>query len=203
MPSWRRMARRFLAHLDADGYSRRSITRKTSAVRTFYTDASRRGEAESNPFEGISRLRLSKPLPHALPSRTVVQGIESIDTSTPEGMRDRALLDALYATGLRIHHYTQFSRIRGCSSRQDCIEDSLGCGSHAQLRRIVPEYGRGNAGRTPSRWPVRGRFGCAFDALGTDSLGWTRHHRVNDEVRSQGAAIGDDGGADIQGSVER
>ncbi len=105
----RRVARRFLAHLDADGYSRRSITRKTSAVRTFYTDAGRRGEAESNPFEGISRLRLSKPLPHALPSRTVIQGIESIDDSTPEGMRDRALLDALYATGLRISELASLS----------------------------------------------------------------------------------------------
>lgn len=98
----RRLARRFLAFLDDAGYSRRSITRKTSAVRSFYADAGKRGMVETNPFEGISRLKLDKPLPHALPTRTVVHAIEAIDTGSPEGLRDRAILDTLYSTGLRI-----------------------------------------------------------------------------------------------------
>jgi integrase/recombinase XerC len=95
-------ARRFLAVMSAGGYSKRSMTRKASAVRSFYNDAGRRGSAVANPFEGVSRPRLDKPLPHALPTRTVIHAIESIDQGTPEGLRDRALVDALYATGLRI-----------------------------------------------------------------------------------------------------
>ncbi|MGI9610961.1 MAG: tyrosine recombinase XerC [Acidimicrobiia bacterium] len=95
-------ARRFLAFLDTRGYARTSITRKASAVRSFYNDAGRRGEVTVNPFEGVARPRKAKPLPHALPTRTVVHGIESIDTGTPEGLRDRAIVDALYSTGLRI-----------------------------------------------------------------------------------------------------
>lgn len=98
----RRNARRYLAFLDTRGYSRRSIVRKASAVRSFYQDAGRRGAMHSNPFEGVSRLKLDRPLPHALPSRTVIAAIESIDTSTPEGIRDRAILDTLYSTGLRV-----------------------------------------------------------------------------------------------------
>jgi integrase/recombinase XerC len=71
-------------------------------VRSFYNDAGRRGSAPVNPFEGVSRPRLDRPLPHALPTRTVIHAIETIDPSTAEGLRDRALVDALYSTGLRI-----------------------------------------------------------------------------------------------------
>jgi integrase/recombinase XerC len=78
------------------------MTRKSSAVRSFYNDAGRRGTASVNPFEGVSRPRLDKPLPHALPVRTVVHAIETIDPGTPEGLRDRALIDTLYSTGLRV-----------------------------------------------------------------------------------------------------
>lgn len=98
----RQHARRYLAALSSGGYSKRSMTRKASAVRSFYNDAGRRGSAVTNPFEGVSRPRLDKPLPHALPTRTVIHAIESIDASTPEGLRDRALVDTLYSTGLRI-----------------------------------------------------------------------------------------------------
>jgi integrase/recombinase XerC len=41
-------------------------------------------------------------LPHALPARTVVHAIETIDPGSPEGLRDRALIDTLYSTGLRV-----------------------------------------------------------------------------------------------------
>ncbi len=98
----RKHARRYLAFLSASGYSKRSMTRKASAVRAFYNDAGRRGSATVNPFEGVSRPRLDKPLPHALPTRTLIHAIETIDPTTPEGLRDRALIDTLYSTGLRI-----------------------------------------------------------------------------------------------------
>jgi integrase/recombinase XerC len=105
----RRAARAYLAYLDAEGYSRRSISRKASAVRAFYADAGRRGIVESNPFEGVSRIKLDRPLPHALPARAVVGGLDSIDTTTPLGIRDRALLEMLYATGMRISELTSLT----------------------------------------------------------------------------------------------
>lgn len=98
----RQDCRRFLAFLDTLGYSRRSIARKASSVRAFYTDAVRRGLLEANPLEGLRRPKLSQPLPQALPARTVKDAIESIDTSDPPGLRDKALIETLYATGLRI-----------------------------------------------------------------------------------------------------
>lgn len=105
----RQHARRYLAALSAEGYSKRSMTRKASAVRSFYNDAGRRNSATVNPFEGVSRPRLDKPLPHALPARTVVHAIETIDPTTPEGLRDRALIDTLYSTGLRVSELASLS----------------------------------------------------------------------------------------------
>ncbi len=102
-------ARRYLGVLSKGGYSKRSMTRKASAVRSFYNDAGRRGAAATNPFEGVSRPRLDKPLPHALPARTLVHAIEAIDANSPEGLRDRALIDTLYSTGLRISELASLS----------------------------------------------------------------------------------------------
>ena len=98
----RTIARRYLAFLDTRGYARRSLARKASAVRGFYTDGVKRGLWKSNPYDGVKRAKLDRPLPHALPARAVAHAIEAIDTSGPEGLRDRALLETLYATGMRI-----------------------------------------------------------------------------------------------------
>src|SRR5690606_34703293 len=98
----RLVARRFLAFLDTRGYSRRSMTRKASAVGAFYREGVKRGLWENNPLEGVKRARPDRPLPHALPARTVAQVLEQIGESDPESLRDRALLETLYATGMRI-----------------------------------------------------------------------------------------------------
>ncbi len=98
----RRIARRFLAFLDTRGYSRRSVSRKASAVSSFYADASRRGELTTNPFEAVSRPKLDRPLPHAISSRQLVGAIEQLDTADPVGIRDVAIIEMLYATGLRV-----------------------------------------------------------------------------------------------------
>jgi integrase/recombinase XerC len=98
----RRTARRYLAFLDTLGYSRSTTSRKASSVRAFYNDAVTRGKAPVNPFEGVSGPKLDKPLPHALPSRALAAAIDAIDTSSPTGLRDRAIVETLYATGLRV-----------------------------------------------------------------------------------------------------
>ena len=105
----RRLARRFLAFLDTLGYSRRSTARKASSVRSFFADALRRGNVEANPFEGVSTPKIPRSLPHALPVRTVMEAIEAIDTSDPIGIRDKALLETLYATGVRIAELTSLT----------------------------------------------------------------------------------------------
>lgn len=98
----RRSARRYLAFLDTLGYSRTTISRKASSIRAFYSDVATRGTVPANPFDGVSTPKPNRPLPHAVPSRALAHAIESIDTSEPVGLRDRAIVETLYATGLRI-----------------------------------------------------------------------------------------------------
>jgi integrase/recombinase XerC len=98
----RALARRFLAFLDTRGYGRRSMTRKSSAAHSFYDDAIRRGVLDHNPLEGVKRPRLDRPLPHALSARSLAAAIDAIHADDPVGARDRALIETLYATGMRV-----------------------------------------------------------------------------------------------------
>jgi integrase/recombinase XerC len=98
----RGLVRRFLAYLDTRGYARRSVARKASAVRAFFTDQTRRGLLEVNPAERLGTLRRPKTLPHALPVRTVREILDGLSGDDPVTLRDRALLEVLYATGLRV-----------------------------------------------------------------------------------------------------
>lgn len=126
----RRHCRRYLAFLDTRGYSRRSMSRKASSVRAFYADAVRRGVVDVNPFEGVTRPKLDKPLPHAIPARAVAGGIEAIDTSQPVGIRDRAIIELLYATGLRISELASLTVGDACSDTVTVV------GKGAKTRRV-------------------------------------------------------------------
>lgn len=94
--------RRWLAHLDTRGYARTSVARKSSSVRAFYADAVRRGRVEVNPAEGLARPKRPQRLPTALRPGAVAAVLDAIDGDEPVDLRDRALLEVLYATGLRV-----------------------------------------------------------------------------------------------------
>ena len=98
----RRIIRGFLGRLDAEGYARRSAARKSSAVRSFLADAVRRGRLDGNPAEGLGRPKQSKVLPQAFTPRAAAAMIEAVDGADPKSLRDRAILETLYAAGLRV-----------------------------------------------------------------------------------------------------
>ncbi len=61
-----------------------------------------RGELALNPADQVARPKRPTSLPHALPQRTIREILESVDGDDPLTLRDRALLEVLYATGLRV-----------------------------------------------------------------------------------------------------
>lgn len=127
----RRIARRFLAFLDTLGYSRTTTSRKASSVRAFYANAVLRGGAKVNPFAGVATPKLAKPLPRALPARAIAAAIDGIDTSKPAGLRDRAIVETLYATGLRISELASL-RVR------DVAGDTVTVKGKGGKVRVVP-----------------------------------------------------------------
>lgn len=94
--------REFLAYLQRHEFSRRSIARKLSSLRSFYKYLCKVNLLEINPVVGVHTPKLEKKLPVFLEETEVGELLSQPDTSTPMGLRDRALLEVLYATGLRV-----------------------------------------------------------------------------------------------------
>ena len=92
----------FLRMLKAKGMTQRTINRKLSAIRGFFHFLSRQGEIVNDPTEEIRTPQLHQPLPHVIPLRDVETILEQPDLKTPKGIRDRAILELLYATGMRV-----------------------------------------------------------------------------------------------------
>jgi integrase/recombinase XerD len=78
-----------------------TIARRLAAARAFFRHLAQEGRAGRDPTEHIERPRLPRPLPKILSRQSAAALVESPDVSTPRGLRDRALLELLYASGLR------------------------------------------------------------------------------------------------------
>lgn len=98
----RRLVRRYVAGLAAQGLAGRSMGRKASSVRAFYADAVRRGLVAGNPANGISVPRPGRSLPRVLPAAAIATILEELAGTDPVTLRDRAVLELLYGCGLRV-----------------------------------------------------------------------------------------------------
>ena len=94
--------RAFLAELHQRGISRASIARKLASIRTFFRYLTREGVLEKNPARLVSTPRLDKKIPARLEQSEVERLLECPDATTRLGRRDQAMLELLYATGLRV-----------------------------------------------------------------------------------------------------
>jgi integrase/recombinase XerC len=96
------LLRSWLATLHAQGYVKASVARRVSELRAFYAYLQRRDLVEHNPVNAISAPKLPQRLPRPLTAEEVVALLAAPDVSSPQGQRDRAMLEMLYAGGLRV-----------------------------------------------------------------------------------------------------
>jgi tyrosine recombinase XerC len=94
--------RGYLSYLMAQGKAKSSIARRLSAIRTFYRFLMREELVAASPAATTASPRLDRRLPSFLTVEEAKRLVESPDLSKPQGQRDRALLELLYASGLRI-----------------------------------------------------------------------------------------------------
>lgn len=92
----------FLKEQRDAGRSARTMARRLSALRTFYRFLLREGLASVNPLERLDSPRLWKTLPRTLSPAEASAVVEARAGEGPAELRDRALLEVLYATGLRV-----------------------------------------------------------------------------------------------------
>lgn len=105
--------RSFLASLSASThgpddapYRATSVARTLSAVRSFHRFLLREGVTDRDPAAGVPQPRLPRSLPRPLPVEDVRRLLEAPDEGSPTGVRDRAILELLYGSGLRISELT-------------------------------------------------------------------------------------------------
>ena len=92
----------YLAWRSRHGWSPRSNARLLSALRAFFADAVRRGERSDDPSALLDPPKLPRLLPKALAESQIDALLAAPDTATPLGLRDRAMLELMYACGLRV-----------------------------------------------------------------------------------------------------
>jgi integrase/recombinase XerC len=94
--------RSYLSHLHDRGVSRATVARKLAALRSLFRYLSRQGVMTRNPAAMVSTPKLDRRLPHPMPQNEVESLLESAFGSDPRDDRDRAILELLYATGIRV-----------------------------------------------------------------------------------------------------
>ena len=125
-----RAVRAFLAELHRRRLSKATIARKLAAIRSCFRFLARRGVLEVNPARQVRSPRLGRRLPSVLPKDEATQLLDAAPEPTVAGARDRALLELLYASGLRV--------AEGCGLDVDDVD---------LARRTVRVLGKGDKER--------------------------------------------------------
>ncbi len=98
----RNIWRDYMASMNKRGLAASSINCKKSAICCFYKYLEREGDIDRSPLQKIPSLKIDKRLPSFLTVEETVRLLKSPDLSSPLGQRDRAMLELLYASGLRV-----------------------------------------------------------------------------------------------------
>ena len=134
----------FIGWLRERGLSARSVARAVHCLRGFYRFAVREGKLAADPMENLKAPRAFRALPRYLSTAEVEGLLAAPDVATPLGVRDRAMLEVLYATGLRV------SELIGLRpSDVDLQIGVLTCFGKGRKERLVP------LGREAGRWVER------------------------------------------------
>lgn len=94
--------RLFLTNLYEKKLSKRTVARKTSCLRSFYKFLLREGDVKDNPFSLVSLPKKDQRLPRFLYEKEMKLLFSSLKKDSPIGIRNNALLELLYATGIRV-----------------------------------------------------------------------------------------------------
>lgn len=125
--------RNFLASLYRRGLSARSAARHLVSLRNFFKFLLKEGRLKSDPTEEIDAPKIGQSLPKYLTAAEVDALLQQPDPSTPAGLRDKAMLELLYATGMRV------SELIG--QRWEDFEVNLGvvrCRGKGSKERLIP-----------------------------------------------------------------
>ncbi|HEV2799274.1 MAG TPA: site-specific tyrosine recombinase XerD [Pyrinomonadaceae bacterium] len=156
------------------GLSPRSVARTVSSVRGFYRFLLRDGFIKDDPLANILAPQVDKHLPNFLTEEDVGRLLNAPDTNVPDGIRDRAMLELLYATGLRVSELTGL-----VASDFNFERGLLTCRGKGSKQRYIP------IGRSALYWlaeyrrvrhSLLGETSCKAFFVKSTGQALTRHH---------------------------
>ena len=125
--------REWMATLHAAEKKKTSIARKLASLRTFFQFLIREGVVETNPAKMVATPRIERKLPNHLSMEDAVRFIETPDINTDLGRRDRAIIEFLYATGIRVGELTNID-LKDIDFREKLVRVT----GKRKKQRIVP-----------------------------------------------------------------
>ncbi len=128
----------YLVNLRERSYAPATMARKVAAVKSFFNFLVAEGKLGKNPAEGITGPKVGKSLPKAISVAEVERLLEQPDKrSTPEGKRDKAMLELLYATGMRVTELVSLD-VRDVNLRAGFVR----CFGKGSKERIIPIHSK-------------------------------------------------------------
>ncbi len=97
----RRTLRSWMADLDRSGYARSTVARRIASIKALYRFLAREGLITQDPAAVLSAPKRARRLPKSVPDDVLLHLLDAVDDS-PYGIRDRAVVELLYATGVRV-----------------------------------------------------------------------------------------------------
>ncbi|HEX2954046.1 MAG TPA: site-specific tyrosine recombinase XerD [Bacillota bacterium] len=123
----------YLLHLQAKGRATATLSRSLAAIKSFYHFLAREQVIPKDPTVNLDAPKQEKRLPRVLSVDEVVKLLEQPDLKTPSGIRDRTMLEVLYATGLRVSELVSL-KIQNVNLE----EGYLRCFGKGSKERIIP-----------------------------------------------------------------
>lgn len=145
----------FLLYRQKQGNSSRSSARMLSSLRRFYGYLLRENQITIDPTQLIDAPHIGRSLPHSLSEHEVEQLLQAPETIHPLGLRDRTMLELLYAAGLRVSELVEIT-FQQVNFRQGCIRIT----GKGEKERLVP------IGEEAVVWLERYLAGARLDILG-------------------------------------
>ncbi len=126
----------YVIALQERGYSNTTVARKIASVKSFFGFLLEEGEVKEDPTENLSSPRTGRSLPKPLSEEDILRLLEEpLKLGTPEGLRDGAMLEVLYASGLRV------SEMINLNVRDVNVDEQyLRCMGKGSKERVVPLY---------------------------------------------------------------
>jgi integrase/recombinase XerD len=126
----------FILNLKQRKYAETTVARKVAAIRSFFGFLAAEGVLADNPTEGLASPRVGKMLPKAITPNEVDELLEQpCKRTTPEARRDRAMLELLYATGMRV---TELVSLDLANVSVDAKNPFARCTGKGAKERIIP-----------------------------------------------------------------